>query len=119
MMSARPRSLALIVIALAASMAALVFGGGYGCGPFPAAAGTDTPWFEETAAARGLAFTYHSGHAERFLLPEIIGGGAALFDMDGDGDLDVFFVQGDGLSDEVQARTRGRLFRNRGDGSFD
>ena len=28
-------------------------------------------WFEERAAAAGLNFVYHSGHRERFLLPEI------------------------------------------------
>ena len=51
-----------------------------------------------------------------------MGGGAALFDMDGDGDLDAFLVQsgsdvpGAGLS---RPGTGHRLFRNRGDGSFE
>ncbi len=89
----------------------------YGRGPF--GGGGSPPWFEDEAARRGLAFTYRSGHEDRFLLPEIVGGGVALFDMDGDGDLDVYFVQSDGLSEAVRARTRGRLFRNRGDGRFD
>jgi hypothetical protein len=39
-----------------------------------------------------------------------MGGGAALFDLDGDGDLDAYLVQSEGGN---------QLFRNRGEGSFD
>jgi enediyne biosynthesis protein E4 len=77
------------------------------------------PWFEEVAAQRGLSFVYHSQHAGRYLMPEIMGGGAALFDMDGDGDLDLFFVESDGLTGTVRPRSNGRIFRNRGDGTFE
>jgi hypothetical protein len=85
--------------------------------PVPSSAG-DQPWFEEVAAARGLMFTHRSGHRDRFLLPEIMGGGAALFDMDGDGDLDAYLVQ----SGDLRSPHKGsgnRLFRNRGDGHFE
>ncbi len=86
----------------------------------PASPGaSNLPWFEDVAAARGLAFTHRSGHGDRFLLPEIMGGGAALFDMDGDGDLDAYLVQS---GDVLSPRDKGpgnRLFRNRGDGHFD
>ena len=51
------------------------------------------PWFEEVAAARGINFVHRSGHETRHPLPEIMGGGAALFDMDGDRDLDILLVQ--------------------------
>ena len=59
--------------------------------------GSDTVedvWFEECAQESGLRFAHRSGHTgERFLFPEIMGGGAALEDLDGDGDLDAYLVQ--------------------------
>jgi hypothetical protein len=76
------------------------------------------PWFEEVASARGLHFVYRSGHRDRHLFPEIMGGGAALLDIDADGDLDVFFPQGGSVTG-MDHRERSRLFRNRGNGVFE
>ena len=76
------------------------------------------PWFEEVASVRGLVFHHESGHRDRHLLPEIMAGGAALFDMDGDGDLDAYFVQSGGLVDAAVRRPGNRLFLNLGDGLF-
>lgn len=93
-------------------------------GTSPAATATDSPpWFEEAAAARGIDFVHRSGHEQRHLLPEIMGGGAALLDMDGDRDLDLLLVQS-GLIHPGMAAPPGtpsghRLYRNRGDGAFD
>jgi len=75
------------------------------------------PWFAERSEASGLVFAYRSGHVERFLFPEIIGGGAALFDMDGDDDLDAYLVQGGSLDGQAASATN-RLFANQGDGTF-
>ena len=75
-------------------------------------------WFEEVAAERGLAFTHASGHSTRFLLPEIMGGGVALVDVDHDGDLDIYAVQGGRLGDERGSRRENRLYLNDGRGSF-
>lgn len=85
----------------------------------PAAGGPGAPpWFEEVSSASGLSFVHRSGHDTRYLLPEIMGGGGALFDFDGDGYLDVLLVQS-GLLASPPTPAGHRLFRNRGDGSFE
>jgi hypothetical protein len=76
------------------------------------------PWLEECAGERGIDFVHRSGHEERFLFPEIMGGGAALCDLDGDGDLDAYLVQSGSLVDPA-ADGANRLYANRGDGRFD
>ena len=43
----------------------------------------------------GLAFHHFLGAIGEYYLPEITGAGVGLLDYDGDGDLDVLFVQGD------------------------
>ncbi len=75
-------------------------------------------WFEESARERGLDFRHASGHEERFLYPEIIGGGGALFDMDADGDLDAYLVQSGSLIHPKQSPGN-QLFVNDGQGRFD
>ena len=77
------------------------------------------PWFVETAQSSGVEFTQYSGHVSRRLFPEIACGGAALFDMDGDGDLDVYLVQAGSLTGEEANRPPNQLFRNNGDGTFE
>ncbi len=76
------------------------------------------PWFEEASAARGIDFVHRSGHDGKHLFPEIIGGGAALFDMDGDGDLDAYLVQSGDLAAGPQESSANRLFENDGSGHF-
>jgi enediyne biosynthesis protein E4 len=80
---------------------------------------SDHPWFEEIAGRAGIRFEHRSGHRDRFYLPEIMGGGAALFDMDNDGNLDLFLLQSGSLSAPRERGAGSRLFRNRGGGAFD
>src|SRR4026208_1443211 len=82
-----------------------------------------TSLFKDVAPEAGLKFQHYNGMTGKFYLPEITGSGAALFDFDNDGDLDVFLVQGNVLEPNVKAGDtlfpwraaappRARLFRN-------
>ena len=50
-------------------------------------------------------------------MPEAVSGGGGLFDMDGDGDLDAYLVQGGDVLDGSD-RPPNRLYENLGDGRF-
>ncbi len=86
----------------------------------PAAEPGETIRFEEIAAKAGVAFRFESGGRGRHDLPEIMGGGLALLDADGDGRLDLFLCNGGPIVEEP-GRTDPpcRLFRNLGSGRFE
>ncbi|HEY7115558.1 MAG TPA: CRTAC1 family protein [Tepidisphaeraceae bacterium] len=71
-------------------------------------------WFEEIGATRGLHFVQECGAGGRYSLPEVIGSGAALFDYDNDGRLDVLLIQNGG----PDSSARNKLFHQEPDGSF-
>jgi len=71
--------------------------------------------FVDATAESGVDFTHVNGATGELLLPEVIGGGGALFDYDNDGDLDLFVVQGRALRASGApgpAALRSRLYRN-------
>jgi hypothetical protein len=81
--------------------------------------GEGAAWFEEVAHERGLIFEHRSGHEKDHYMPEAMGGGVALFDMDGDRDLDIYLVQSGSLVQPISSQPINRLFRNDGSGHFE
>ena len=82
------------------------------------AAQPDATWFENATASSGLEFIHVRADEQRFWLPEIMSGGAAWLDYDGDGDLDAYLAQG-GEPDPARPPEGGnRLYRNDGEGGF-
>jgi hypothetical protein len=91
-----------------------------GCGPASVSAPPAADvWFVECARERGLDFVHTGDHREEFWMPENVGGGAALLDMDADGDLDAYLVQSGSLHDDAPAeRFTNHLFENDGRAAF-
>lgn len=79
---------------------------------------TDGGWFREVAAESGVDFIHVSGFDGRPLFPEIMGGGVALFDADGDGDLDLYLVQSGDLRAGPDSDVANVLYENVGGGKF-
>jgi hypothetical protein len=109
--------------ALLVAVAALACGGGADPRPAAGGDGAAAAYFVEAATDTGLDFVHFNGMSGEYYMAEVTGSGAALFDYDGDGDLDVYFVQGRMLGPGKSAADahfpsaaptdRGRLYRNR------
>jgi hypothetical protein len=80
--------------------------------------GATGSWFREVAVAWGLPFQHHHGGSGRRYIVETVPGGVVLLDYDGDGDVDVFFVDGGTLPGYAGEPPRSRLYRNDGAGRF-
>ncbi|MXZ39359.1 MAG: CRTAC1 family protein, partial [Holophagales bacterium] len=68
--------------------------------------------FREVSVAWGLDFRHNAGFSGRMYMVETMGGGVVLFDYDGDGDDDAFFIDGGVLPGYEGPTPRSRLLRN-------
>lgn len=76
------------------------------------------PQFTDVTAAAGIAFRHYNGERGRYYFPETLGAGCAWLDVDRDGWLDLFLVNGLDFAKPREAAPRHALYRNRGDGTF-
>jgi hypothetical protein len=95
-----------------------------------AAAGqsSDHPFFIDVTSPAGIRFRHQASHTSQKYLIETMGAGVAWLDYDGDGNLDLFFVNGAALGDPMvpgkapdksDPRFWNRLYRNTGHGTFE
>ena len=77
--------------------------------------------FEDITGSAGLDFVHIHGGTGRKYLPETMGSGGAVLDFDNDGWMDLYLVQSGYLPGNADGRPvpGNRLFRNRGDGTFE
>ena len=85
-----------------------------------ASSDTPRPWFEDATDRAGLDFRHHRALDIAYRLPEIMSGGACWLDYDGDGDLDLYLVQGGALGSDgaPPGAPANRLYRNDGPAGF-
>src|SRR6476620_5209295 len=57
------------------------------------------PWFEDVTARVGVDFVHSVGDPTTYAMPQINGSGVAGFDFDGDGLLDLYFLNHGGSAD--------------------
>ena len=78
------------------------------------------PEFRDDSRAAGLEFVFDNGRSPICQMPETTAGGVGLLDYDGDGWLDVYAVQGGNFPPSASTPHQSdRLFRNKGDGTFE
>ncbi len=89
-----------------------------GCTPKPPANATvaDMPaWFADVTDEVGLDFTHDPGPLDgTYFMPQSMGSGAALFDFDNDGRLDIYLIQNGG----PKSGSKNKLFQQQPDGRF-
>jgi hypothetical protein len=74
----------------------------------------DDGWFTDVTEAVGVDFRHDAGDLSLYRMPQITGSGAALFDFDGDGRLDLYLLASGGPKSD----STNRLYRNMPDGKF-
>ena len=77
------------------------------------------PLVDSSCRGTGIHFQHTDGRSGEKYFVETLGSGAAWFDYDQDGDLDIYFVNGADLPEmRSDVPPTNALYRNNGDGSF-
>ena len=87
--------------------------------PLQPAAQTPIVRLVDITKQAGLSFTHNNGAFGKKYLPETLGSGAAFLDIDNDGRQDLLLVNGANWPGQTKSTSRSRLFRNRGNGTFE
>ena len=79
------------------------------------AASSQPAWFQDVTAEYGLDFVHDPGPVDgKYFMPQINGSGAALFDFDNDGHLDIYLLQFGG----PESKSTNALYRQLPGGKF-
>lgn len=78
-------------------------------------------WFVDITAELGVDFIHTTGGRGELYLPEVMGGGVAVFDADDDDRLDLYFTNQNGLLPKLGTSTTevNRFYRQKPDGRFE
>jgi hypothetical protein len=71
------------------------------------------PWFLDITEKSGIRFIHDAGPTGSWFMPQIMGSGAALFDFDNDGRLDIYLIHNGGPSGK-----KNQLYHQEKDGTF-
>ena len=74
--------------------------------------------FVDVTAVAGIVFDHHSGATGNKYLPETLGAGVVMLDVDADGWQDLLFVNSTDLPSTETSHTTAALYRNNADGTF-
>src|SRR5260370_24728798 len=79
----------------------------------PQAAPTVAPWFQDITEQSGIRFIHDAGPTGSWFMPQVMGSGAALFDFDKDGRLDIYLIHNGGPNGK-----KNQLYHQGPDGTF-
>ncbi len=90
---------------------------GLGATGGPSSANAGKVRFTDVTAQAGIRFVHNAGKSGKKYLPETLGSGAAFFDADGDGWMDILLVNGKDWTPRAR-QTTAALYRNNRNGTF-